>query len=98
MRASSLRRRTRVTCSAISAARGGFGWSSRANIARSCDIVRAGLFSPQPGFLRLQEPQGQQREGHVMVPAHPRPDLVMPQADFAFAGPEQFLSPVPPAV
>src|SRR5947209_12617412 len=98
MRASSLRRNTRLTSAAIWAAVGGLGWSRRANSVRSCGTVRAGIFFSQPAFLRLQEPQSQEREGHVVMPTHPRAHLVLPQSHLALAGPIQFLRPVPPAV
>src|SRR5438445_236179 len=48
MRASSLRRSTWLTSSAICRALGGGSRSSRANTARICGSVRAGVFPPQP--------------------------------------------------
>ena len=80
MRASSLRRSTWLTTSAI---RAGPGLGSRSSSVKSCrtwGTVTAGVFSPQPLPLDLEEPQGQQRQGHVMMPAHPTADLVVPQA------------------
>src|SRR5262245_12136875 len=94
MRASSLRRRTRLTCAAISALLGGCGCKSRETISRTWDTVRAGVFSPQLPFLQLQKPQGQQRERHVVIPTHPAPHLIMTQPHFAFAGREQLLRAV----
>ena len=98
MRASSFRRSTRLTCSAISAALGGRGCSNRLNTSRNCGTVRAGFFPPKLPLLALQEPQGQQRQRHVVVPAHPAAHLVLPQPHLAFAGPEQLLGFVPPGV
>src|ERR1043166_7973044 len=98
MRASSVRRSTRLTCAAIWAALGGRGRSSWLNTSRSCGTVSAGIFPPKPPPLQLQEPQRQQRERYVVVPAHPRAHLVLPQPHLAFARPEQHLDLVPLAV
>ena len=59
MRASSFRRSTRLTSSAIRAALGGRGCSSRVNTSRNCGTVSAGIFPPEPALLQLQEPQRQ---------------------------------------
>src|SRR5579872_4086125 len=98
MRDSSFRRSTRLTCSAISAALGGRVCNSRLNTSRNCGTVSAGIFPPQLPLLPVQEPQRQQRQRHVVVPAHPTPYLVLPQPHFPFAGAEQLLGPMPPAV
>src|SRR5258708_35065828 len=98
MRASSFRRSTRLTSSAISAALGGRACSNRLNTSRNCGTVSAGIFPPEPPLLQVQEPQGQQRQRPVVVPAHPAPHLVLPQTHLAFAGAEQLLGPMPPAV
>src|SRR3974390_690262 len=98
MRASSLRRNTRLTSSAISGALGGCGRSSRANTSRSCGTVSAGIFFSQPLLLPHQEPQGQQRQRHVVVPAHPAAHLVLPPPPPPLARLQRLLDPVPPPV
>src|SRR5262245_5135805 len=98
MRASSLRRRTRLTWAAMTELGGGFGSKRREKISRSCGTVKAGIFSPQPAFLQFQEPQGQQRQGHVVMPAHPTAHLIMAQSHIPFAGRKQLLGSVPLAV
>src|SRR5437868_14944741 len=85
MRDSSLRRSTRLTCSAICSGLGGGVRSNWLKICRTWGGVKAGVFFPQPTALQRQEPQGQQRQGHVMVPTNPAPYLVLRQADLAFA-------------
>jgi hypothetical protein len=57
MRASSFRRSTRLTCSAICFALGGFDCNKRANTSRSCGTVNAGIFFPPPLLVQLQKPQ-----------------------------------------
>src|SRR3954452_21571391 len=69
--------------------------SSRVKTSRTCDTVTALVFPPDSPPLAAQEPQRQQRERHVVVPAHPAPHLVLPQADFPLAGAEYLLDPVP---
>src|SRR5919197_396610 len=98
MRASSLRRSTRLTSAAICPGPGGGRLSSWLNTWRTWAGVTAGVFPPQPPPLPRQEPQRQQRQRHVVVPAHPRTHLVLPQADLALALPEHLLHPVPLAV
>src|SRR5438477_1542674 len=78
MRASSLRRSTPLTTSATRAGLGLGSWSSSVKIARTWGTVTAGVFPPQPQPLGLQEPQGQKRQRHVVVPAHPAAHLVVP--------------------
>src|SRR5271169_2741067 len=98
MRASSLRRNTRLISAAICVGPGDRGWSSLAKSWRICATVNAGVFFPHPVLLPDDEPQGQQRERHVMVPTHPTAHLVVPQADFSLAGLEQLLDAVPAAM
>src|ERR1700692_3517942 len=98
MRASSLRRSTRLTSSAIRAALGGSGRSSRANTSPICGTARAGISPPEPILLQDQEPQRQKRERHVVMPAHPTPHLVVTQAHLALARPEHLLDSVPATV
>src|SRR5262249_31935536 len=95
MRASSLRRSTRLTASAISRALGGRGRSSSVNSCRTCAAVTGGFFPPHPQPFQRQEPQAQQREGHVVVPAPPRAPLVVVQPPLLVALLEQLLHPVP---
>src|ERR1700756_3261593 len=85
MRASSLRRSTRLISSVICFGRGGGFRSRRVKISRVCATVRAGFFFPQPPPLQDQEPQRQQGERHVVVPALPTADLVMVQANLPLA-------------
>src|SRR5260370_2183778 len=94
MRASSLRRSTRLTSSAICSGLGGGVRNSRLNTCRSCATVNAGVFFSQPPPLQRQEPQGQQRQRHVVVPAHPTPHLVVRQADLPLGLLEHLLRPV----
>ena len=68
MRASSLRRKTRLTASAISRAVGGRLRSNSVKIARICATVTAGVFPPHPPAFQDEEPQGQQRQRDVVVP------------------------------
>ena len=68
MRASSLRRKTRLTTAAISRAVGGRLRSSSVKIARICATVTAGIFPPHPPALQDEEPQGQKRQRHVVMP------------------------------
>src|SRR5438093_450734 len=98
MRASSLRRSTCVTTSAIRSALAAGSLNNSVNTARTCGTVTAGVFPPQPQPLHLQEPQRQQRQRHVVVPAHPAAHLVMPQPHLALALLQQLLHAVPPAV
>src|SRR5437588_4333823 len=98
MRDSSLRRSTWLTASAIAAA-SGWGWRSKAvKSARTCAAVTAGVFPPQPQPLQLQEPQGQQRQSHVVLPAHPTAYLILRQADLLLALLQTLLDAVSPAV
>ena len=98
MRASSLRRSTPLTTSATRAGLGLGSWSSSVKIARTWGTVTAGVFPPQPQPLGLQEPQGQKRQRHVVVPAHPAAHLVVPQPHLPFARLQQFLDAVPLAL
>src|SRR4051812_24832578 len=95
MRASSLRRKTRLTDSAISRAVGAGLRSNSVKIARIWDTVTAGVFPPEPLPLQYQEPQRQQRQRDVVMPPHPAPDLVMRQPHLALALLEHLLDPVP---
>src|SRR5262249_35110194 len=95
MRASSLRRSTRLTSAAICPGLGGGCRSSRLNTSRSCATVNAGLFFPQPPPLDRQEPQRQQRQRHVVVPAHPAAHLVLTQTPLPLALLQDLLRPVP---
>src|SRR5260370_17163850 len=98
MRASSLRRSTRLTSSAICSGLGGGVRNSRLNTCRSCATVNAGVFFSQPPPLQRQEPQGQQRQRHVVVPAHPTPHLVVRQADLPLGLPDPLLPPAAPGL
>src|SRR6266404_2293188 len=98
MRASSFRRSTMLTSSAIRAALGGFGKSKRAKTSRICGTVKAGVFPPEPVSLQLQEPQSQHGQRHVMVPTDPRAHFIMIQPGLPFARAEQFLGSMPPAM
>src|SRR4051794_16576721 len=95
MRASSLRRSTWLTTAAIRSTLALGSRSSSVKIARTCAPVTAGVSPPPPQALHLQEPQGQQRPRHVMVPPHPTPHLVMTQPHFALAFFQQLLHVVP---
>src|SRR5262249_55131210 len=57
--------------------------------------VSAGFFFAQPQPLQDQEPQGQQRQRHVVVPAVPAAHLVVAQADLPLALLQELLDPVP---
>src|SRR5713101_3561398 len=98
MRASSLRRNTWLTALAICPGLGGGCCSNRLNTSCSCVTVNAGVFFPQLPPLQRQEPQRQQRQRHVVVPADPTPHLVVAQPDFALAFLQDFLYPVPLAL
>ena len=78
MRASSLRRKTRRTASAISRAVGGCLRSSSVKIARICDTVTAGVFPPHPSALQDEEPQRQQGQRDMVMPATPFKVFVSP--------------------
>src|SRR5208283_673185 len=95
MRASSVRCSTCVISSAIRAGDGGGFCSSLVKICRTCGIVIAGVFFSNPASLQYQEPQGQERERHVMVPTHPTTHFVMPQSHLPFAFLEHFFYAVP---
>src|SRR5919108_3201375 len=95
MRASSLRRSTWLTTSATRLALGPGSPSISVKICRTWGTVTAGVFSPQPQPLRLQEPQGQQRQSHVVVPAHPTAHFVVPQPHLPLALLQQLLDPGP---
>ena len=84
-----------MTTSAIRSGLGAGDRSSRVKISRTCDTVTAGVFPPDPQPLQDQEPQRQQRQRHVVVPAHPAPHLVLPQPDFPLRRAEHLLDPVP---
>jgi hypothetical protein len=75
-----------VTCSAIRSGLGVGTRSSRVKISRTCDTVTAGVFPPEAPPLQDQEPQRQKRQRHVVVPAHPTPNLVVRQPGFTLAG------------
>src|SRR4051812_1776006 len=98
MRDSSLRRSTRLTCSAICSGLGGGSRRSWLKICRTWGGVTAGVFSPQPAPLQRQEPQRHKCQGHVVVPAHPATHFVVPQAALAFPFLEPLLDPVPLAM
>src|SRR5579872_3697875 len=85
MRDSSLRRRTALTTAAIRSASGAGSRSSSVNTCRTWDAVTAGVFPPQTQTLGLQEPQRQQRQGHVVLPAHPTAHLVLGQPHLLLA-------------
>src|SRR5262249_42149440 len=55
----------------------------------------AGIFFPHPPPLQRHEPQRQQRQRHVVVPADPAPHLVLPQADLALTLLQRLLHPMP---
>src|SRR2546421_13014309 len=95
MRASSLRRNTLLTTTAIAAALGRGCRSNSVKIARTCAGVTAGVFPPQLQSLQLEEPQRHQRQGHMVMPTHPTADFVVIQADLLVALREQLLDPVP---
>src|SRR5438270_12292942 len=98
MRASSLRRSTRLTASATSSGSGGGSRSSWLNTCRTCGGASAGVFPPQPPPLQRHEPQRQQRQRHMVVPAHPAAYLVVRQPDLPLALLQDLLDPVPLAV
>src|SRR6202043_1096622 len=95
MRDSSLRRSTPLTTSATRSAPAAGSRSSSVNTARTWGTVTAGVFSPQPQPLQLQEPQGQQGQRHVVLPAPPAAPLVVGQPHLLFAVFQPFLDPVP---
>ena len=95
MRVSSLRRRTALTAAATRSAVGAGSRNSSVNTARTCDPVSAGVFPPKPQPLRLHEPQGQQRQRHVVLPAHPAAHLVLGQPDLLLALLQPLLDAVP---
>src|SRR5579872_2550939 len=95
MRDSSLRRRTALTTAAIRSASGAGSRSSSVNTCRTWDAVTAGVFPPQTQTLGLQEPQRQQRQGHVVLPAHPAPDLVLGQPHLLLALLQPLLNALP---
>src|SRR3954451_7555106 len=73
-------------------------FSNRSSIpaisTRTCGTVKAGVcIFPPPGFL-AQEPGGQQRQALVVVPALPRPDLIVRQAGLALGLLDALLYPV----
>src|SRR5262245_56441464 len=95
MRASSLRRSTWLTTSAIRLGLALGSCCRSVKIARTCGPVTAGAFSPPAQPLGLQEPQGQQREGHMVVPTDPTAHLVVPQPDLLLALAQQLFHPMP---
>src|SRR2546425_3044120 len=84
MRASSVRRRTAVMSAAISLGDGGGCCNSFVKICRTWGIVMAGVFFPNTAFLQRQEPQGQERQRHVMVPTQPTARFIVSKADLPF--------------
>jgi hypothetical protein len=66
MRVSSLRRSTRLISAAICPGLGGRFRNSRVKISRVWATVSADFFSAEPMPLQDQEPQGQQRQGHLV--------------------------------
>src|ERR1700728_1252863 len=98
MRASSFRRNTRLTSAAIRSGLGGSGCNNRANTSRICGTVRVGIFPPQPTLFQDQEPQRQQGQSHVVVPAHPTPHLVVAQPHSPLPCLQHLLDPVSPTV
>src|SRR5579884_4340874 len=98
MRDSSLRRSTRLTAAATSSGSGGGSRSKWLKTWRTCWGVSAGVFPPQPPPLHGHEPQRQQRQRHVVVPAHPAAHLVVRQPDLALALLQHLLDAVPLAV
>src|SRR5437870_10271611 len=95
MRDSSLRRSTALTNSAIRSAFGRGSLSSSVNTARTCGTVSAGVFPPEPQPRGLHEPQGQQRQGHVVVPARPATHLIVRQPHLLLAFLQPLLDAVP---
>src|SRR5438270_990175 len=95
MRASSLRRNTWLTALAICPGLGGGCCSNRLNTSCNCATVNAGVFFPQLPPFQRQEPQRQQRQRHVVVPADPAPHLVVAQPDLPLPFLQDFLHPVP---
>ncbi len=85
MRASSLRRSTRLTASAISRAVGGRLRSSSVKIARICDTVTAGVFPPIRPRSRMRNHNARQRQRDVVMPAHPTANLVVAQPHLTLA-------------
>ena len=65
--------------------RGGGCCNSRVRISRTCGTVAAGVFFSHRQTLQAQEPQRQQRQRHVMMPADVTANLVMIQAGLALA-------------
>src|SRR5262249_28629707 len=94
MRDSSLRRRTALTTAATRSTVGAGSRNSSVNTCRTCDAVTAGVFPPETQPLGLQEPQRQKRQGHVMLPAHPAPDLVVCQPHLLLALLQPLLEPL----
>src|SRR5207249_4303168 len=95
MRASSLRRGTRLMTAAMRVGPAAGSRSNSVKIVRTCGTVTAGVFPPQAAALQLREPQRQQRQRDVMMPAGPAPHFVVRQADRAFAFLEQLFDAVP---
>ena len=50
----------------------------------------AGVFFSHALAFQHQEPQRHERQGHVVMPAHPTPDFIVVQAHFAVAQFEHF--------
>ena len=71
IRAASFRHNTRVTPSAIRSGLGAGVRNSRVKISRTRDTVTAGVFPPESPPLPNQEPQRQQQQRPVVVPATP---------------------------
>src|SRR5919109_1584598 len=73
-----------ITC--CSGCGGASGAKCTCNTLRTRGSVLAVLvFFPKPPFLQHQEPKGQHRHGHVVVPTTPATHLVVIQAYFLLA-------------
>src|SRR5437773_1265993 len=57
----------------------------------SGSVMPVSVFSPQTSFLQHQEPEGQHRQRHVVVPTAPATHFVVVQAYFLFAAQETVL-------
>ena len=91
---SSLRRSTRLTASAISRAVGGAAEQFREDRPH----LRHGdrwSFPPHPPAFQDEEPQRQERQRDVVMPAHPTADLVVGQAHLPLPLLQHFLDLVP---
>src|SRR4051794_31973746 len=95
MRASSLRRSTRLTSSAICSGPGAGRPRRRVNTWRSWLAVTTVFSPPDPDPLQAQEPQSKQRQRRVVVPAVPPPDLILGQPHLPLALLQRLLRAVP---